>query len=107
MDALASDTFAPPPSAPRGEKSSIEGWIGRAAMPSNIAFENASRITVVALSLIWIGAVGLVDYWTGYERSMMIFYLIPITLGTWFAGRSFGMFLSMLSIGISILSDVA
>ncbi|HEY8834755.1 MAG TPA: hypothetical protein VIM09_04165, partial [Chthoniobacterales bacterium] len=81
MDALASDTFAPPPSAVRGEKSSIEGWIGRAVMPANIAFENASRVSVAVLSLIWIGAVGLANYWTGYERSMMIFYLIPITLG--------------------------
>jgi signal transduction histidine kinase len=107
MDALVSDTFAPPTSAVGAEKGSIEGWIGRAVMPANMAFENASRISVAVLSLIWIGAVGLVDYWTGYERSMMIFYLIPITLGTWFAGRTFGMFLSSLSIGISILSDLA
>ncbi len=107
MDALASDTFAPPPSAVRGEKSSIEGWIGRAVMPANIAFENASRVSVAVLSLIWIGAVGLANYWTGYERSMMIFYLIPITLGTWFAGRSFGMCLSILSVGTSVLSDLA
>lgn len=107
MDALASETFASPPAAVRGEKSSVEGWIGRAVMPANMALERASRISVAVLSLIWIGAVGLVDYWTGYERSMMIFYLIPITLGTWFTGRTFGMFLSILSVGISILSDVA
>jgi len=107
MDALASETFAAPPSAARGQKSSIEGWIGRAVMSANNAFENASRVSVAVISLIWIGAVGLVDYWTGYERSMMIFYLIPITLGTWFAGRSFGMFLSALSVGISMLSDIA
>jgi signal transduction histidine kinase len=107
MDALASDTFVPPTSTVRGETSSIEGWIGRAVKPANLAFENASRVSVAVLSLIWIGAVGLVDYWTGYERSMMIFYLIPITLGTWFVGRSFGMLLSGLSIGTSILTDLA
>jgi signal transduction histidine kinase len=108
MDALASDTFRPPPpSAVRAEKSSTEGWIERAVMPANIAFENASRVSIAALSLVWICAVGLADYWTGYERSMMIFYLIPITLGTWFVGRNFGMFLSGLSIGTSILSDLA
>ena len=64
-------------------------------------------MSVGALSLIWIGAVGLADYWTGYERSMMIFYLIPITLGTWFVGRSFGMFLSGLGIATSITTDIA
>jgi signal transduction histidine kinase len=106
MDALASDTFAPPLTV-RAWKRSTDNWIGRTVLPASIAFENASRVSVAILSLIWIGAVGLADYWTGYERSMMIFYLIPITLGTWFVGRTFGMFLSGLSIGISILSDVA
>jgi signal transduction histidine kinase len=68
---------------------------------------NASRISAGVLSLIWIGLVGLADYWTGYERSMLIFYLIPITLGTWFVGRSYGIFLAGLSVGTSILSDIA
>jgi signal transduction histidine kinase len=107
MDALASGTFAPPPSTVRGGKNSPQGWIGRAVIPASLAFEKASRVSVVVLALIWIGAVGLADYWTGYERSMMIFYLIPITLGTWFVGRSFGMFLSGLSVGTSILTDLA
>jgi signal transduction histidine kinase len=107
MDALVSDTLLPPRSAIHGQETSAERWIGRAVMPANIAFENASRISVGALSLIWIGLVGLVDYWTGYDRSMLIFYLIPITLGTWFVGRSYGMFLAGLSIGTSILTDIA
>jgi signal transduction histidine kinase len=38
---------------------------------------------------------------------MLIFYLIPIMLGTWFVGRSFGMLLSGLSIGTSMLTDLA
>ncbi len=76
-------------------------------MPANVALENTSRVSVGVLSLFWIGAVGLADYWTGYERSMMIFYLIPITMGTWFGGRRFGMFLAALSVGTSIFTDVA
>lgn len=107
MDALASHTFAPPPSATRRGKMFSDGWIGRTVLPASLAFERASKVSVAVLSLIWIGVVGLADYWTGYERSMMIFYLIPITLGAWFVGRSFGMFLSGLSIGTSILTDIA
>jgi signal transduction histidine kinase len=108
MNALAPETFAPPsPTTVSGRDNSAPGWISRGVIPANLAFENASRVSVAILSLIWIGGVGLADYWTGYERSMMIFYLIPITLGTWFVGRSFGMFLSALSIGTSILSDLA
>jgi len=38
---------------------------------------------------------------------MLIFYLIPITLGTWFVGRNYGMFLSALSVAASVVSDIA
>ncbi len=107
MDALASDTFGPPLSAGPAKKGSKEGWIERTVMPANLALENTSRVSVGVLSLLWIAAVGLADYWTGYERSMMIFYLIPITLGTWFVGRSFGMFLAGLSVVTSIFTDIA
>jgi signal transduction histidine kinase len=107
MDALVSDRFMPPRSDLSRPKTSIEGWLGRAVLPANIAFEKASRVSVGVLSLIWIAAIGLVDYWTGYQRSMMIFYLIPVTLGTWFVGRRFGMFLSGLSVVTSMASDLA
>jgi signal transduction histidine kinase len=107
MDAAAAGTLVPLESANRRNEHSANGWIGRAVMPANLALKRASRVSVVVLSLIWIGLVGLADYWTGYERSMLIFYLIPITLGTWFVGRGFGMFLSVLSITTSIISDIA
>jgi signal transduction histidine kinase len=105
MDALVSDTFVPP--AAREKENSAEGWIGRALMPAHIALEKASRVSVATLSVNWIGFVGLANYWTGHERSLLVFYLIPITLGTWFVRRSFGMFLAGLSIGVSIASDFA
>jgi signal transduction histidine kinase len=102
MDALASETFVPVRSAAREES-----WLGRAFRPANLALERASRVSVAIVSLSWIGVVGLADYWTGYEWSMLIFYLIPITLGTWFVGRNYGMFLSGLSVAASVVSDIA
>jgi len=107
MDAVLSETFARPLPPVAGREATAPGWIGRAVAPAHIAMTNASRLGACLLSVIWIGLVGLVDYWTGYERSMLIFYLIPITLGTWFVGRSYGIFLAGLSVGTSILSDIA
>ena len=106
MDALVSDTFMSQRSAAREKESATEGWIGRAVIPANLALENASRVSVGTVSLLWIVFVGLVDYWTGHQRSMLISYLIPVTLGTWFVGRSFGMSLSGFSIGTSIVTDL-
>jgi signal transduction histidine kinase len=102
MDALASETFVLARSAAREES-----WIGRTLRPANLALEKASRASVAVVSLSWVGMVGLADYWTGYEWSMLIFYLIPITLGTWFVGRNYGMFLSGLSVAASVVSDIA
>jgi hypothetical protein len=48
MDALVSDTFAPP-STVRALKRSTDNWIGRTVLPASIAFENASRVSVVIL----------------------------------------------------------
>src|ERR1051325_11295010 len=99
MDALAADSVIRPPLTPAGIRPTFApGWIRRVS---------ASRISVAFLSLIWICLVGLADYWTGYERSMLIFYLIPIALGTWFVGRSCGLFLAALSIGTSVATDIA
>ena len=108
MDGLASEDLLPPPLLTAETRlATAPGWIRRALSPANIARASGSRLSVAFLSLIWIGLVGVADYWTGYERSMLIFYLIPITLGTWFVGRSYGMFLAALSVGTSAFTDVA
>ncbi|MGA7938175.1 MAG: GGDEF domain-containing protein [Kovacikia sp.] len=39
--------------------------------------------------------LGIIDYLTTADISLAIFYLIPITFGTWFAGRWCGFFLSL------------
>jgi diguanylate cyclase (GGDEF)-like protein len=39
----------------------------------------------------------LLDYWTGYEVSFSLFYLAPIALVTWFAGRRVGLLISTTS----------
>ena len=108
MDALVSETLMPPRlSTAETRPAPVSSWIGRTLGPAGLAFAKGSRVSVAMLSLIWIGIVGLADYWTGYERSMLIFYLIPITLGTWFVGRHYGLLLAVLSITTSVFSDVA
>jgi len=48
---------------------------------------------IVALSVALL--IGIIDYKTGYELSLSIFYLLPITLIVWFVGRKAGVFISM------------
>jgi signal transduction histidine kinase len=57
--------------------------------------------------LFLVGAVGYVDYLTGYERPLLLFYLLPISLAAWFGGFRTGLGIAVVSVGVSMLSDVA
>jgi hypothetical protein len=48
--------------------------------------DRQSETQATVLSLLLSLAVGLLDYVTGFEISISIFYLLPIGLATWFAG---------------------
>ncbi len=48
-----------------------------------------SRRSLVIACLILTGLIGYVDYLTGYERSLLLFYLLPISLAAWFASFAF------------------
>jgi signal transduction histidine kinase len=59
----------------------------------------------VFLSLVIAAIVGVFDCLSGYELNFFAFYLIPVTLGVWFVGRGFGIFVSALCVLISIAGD--
>lgn len=46
-----------------------------------------SRGGVVALSTCGVGVVSIVDYLTGYQISVSVFYLVPVTMAAWYGGR--------------------
>jgi light-regulated signal transduction histidine kinase (bacteriophytochrome) len=50
--------------------------------------------------------VGVVDYMTGTELSISIFYLLPISLMAWFVDRRAGIFLSLISSVIQLVTDI-
>ena len=57
--------------------------------------------------LLLVGIVGYVDYLTGYERPLLLFYLLPISLAAWFGNFLTGLGIAVVSITVSMLSDVA
>ena len=57
--------------------------------------------------LFLVCVVGYVDYLTGYERPLLLFYLLPISLAAWFGGFLTGLGIAVVSVAVSMLSDVA
>src|SRR5262249_21185845 len=66
-----------------------------------------SRTAVVVTCLCAVGIVGYIDYLTGYERPLALFYLLPIWLATWFVSFRVGLGIAVVSVAVSMLSDVA
>jgi len=60
------------------------------------------------MAIVVIGTLitGCIDYWTGIEFRMEIFYLIPILYATWFIGKRPGIAASVISLFMIFLSDL-
>ena len=65
-----------------------------------------SRPALVSLTFGSLILVGLVDYWVGYELSVLIFYLLPVSLAAWYVSRRFAVLISCLSVVVWIAGDV-
>ena len=64
-----------------------------------------SALTITCLILT--GLIGYVDYVTGYERSLLLFYLVPISLAAWFGSFLFSFAIGVVCIVVWVLSDLA
>ncbi len=65
-----------------------------------------SRLALGVFCLVITGALGYLDYVTGYEQTFLLFYLAPIALATWFGSFGLGFAFSVLSIAAWVVSDV-
>ncbi len=65
-----------------------------------------SRPFLIALGFVLVAFVGIIRYLTGPEFAFSIFFLLPIFLGTWFAGRWAGILLAVVSALIWLTADL-
>src|SRR5438477_6905720 len=66
-----------------------------------------SRKALTIACLVLAGVIGYVDYLTGYEHSMLLFYFLPISLAAWFANFAFGITIVILCVTTWVLTDLA
>src|ERR1043165_839029 len=66
-----------------------------------------SRTSLAVACLILACLVGCLDYLTGYERSLLLFYLLPVSLAAWFGNFAFGVAIAVVCVAVSLGSDVA
>lgn len=56
----------------------------------NSYLEHKSPVQVTLLGLLAVALIAALDHYTGYQLSVSIFYLIPVTLVTWYGPRRAG-----------------
>ena len=68
----------------------------------------AERSQPMLISLTWalVLLVGAVDYLTGYEISLLLFYLLPVSLAVWFVSQRFAVLIALSSIGVWLTGDI-
>ncbi len=69
--------------------------------------ERLPSVAIVAIALAMVVVVGTMDYLTGYEISLSVFYLAAIALATWLAGKRTGWLISALSVSSWLVGDLA
>src|SRR3984893_16873486 len=62
---------------------------------------------LIAACLLLVAVIGYIDYVTGYERPLLLFYLLPISLAVWFGNLLFGLSIAVLAIVAWMWSDLA
>src|SRR6267154_3499789 len=66
-----------------------------------------SAIPLVVVCLCLVGVVGYIDYLTGYERPLLLFYLLPISLAAWFGSFALSIAIAVVCIIAWVFSDLA
>lgn len=64
-------------------------------------------LPLMAVAALVVAGLGWLDFVTGYELSFSIFYLAPIALVSWYAGRAPAVVLCLLSAGTWLAVDMA
>ena len=69
--------------------------------------EKRNNLFWIVTGISFIIVIGILDYLTGYEMAFSLFYLFPVTLLTWFAGRRIGFAASLASALMWLTADIA
>ena len=69
--------------------------------------DKRSKVSILSFCIFLTAVIGYIDYITGFEISLSLFYLIPIMIASWFIGSFLSVFLAVISITIWTVSDIA
>ena len=70
------------------------------------SLEAISRRRLIGISTVTVLILGIIDYLTGFELSISLFYLIPVAITAWALGNNSGLAFSVFSSIVWLSSDL-
>jgi diguanylate cyclase (GGDEF)-like protein len=64
-----------------------------------------SRVALAATSLLLVAIIGVIDHLTGYELAFSIFYVVPVGISSWYAGKRLGIAVCIISAATWVMVD--
>lgn len=65
-----------------------------------------SRSFLIVLAFALMGLMSVIDYVTGPELALSIFYLVPVSLVAWYVGRRTGILMSLIGAALWLVADL-
>jgi signal transduction histidine kinase len=65
------------------------------------------RRHLIVVTFVMVAVIGLVDFLTGIQISMLVFYFLPVCLAVAAVGRTFGVLIAFLSVATWLTGDYA
>ena len=87
MRARVWGAFVPSPADAPRESPRRTTRVPRPTMRLTSFLERRSRHFVVTAALLLVALLGVLDYLNGPDFSTLIFYVIPVFIAAWYAGR--------------------
>ena len=69
--------------------------------------EHCSRPVLIVGGTLMLAGIGWIDYLTGSEIMFSVFYLLEVGLAAWYLGKGYGLFMSVLSVAVWVVGDLA
>ena len=70
-------------------------------------FGRQSRAAIISYAMALVALIGLIHFVTGYEVRVGVFYVAPVSLAAWYAGRSSGTIVAIVSGIVALVADIA
>ncbi|QUY45495.1 GGDEF domain-containing protein [Acaryochloris marina] len=70
-----------------------------------LLIEQSSKPLLWGIATFALLIIGVMDYWTGFELSFSIFYLLPVTLVAWGISRRSGFIMSLVSAALWLATN--